>query len=781
MCIECSRGLVWTLTLVAVLVGGCRTTAPRLPALSEEVVSTTRAETAATRVEVSLGTITVSTPKFTPIASDYRSTNALDFGELKKTDKLLEMVRQANVGVSQAYYQSAGLSLALSLAGMQVYARDGMNLNAGISAMSDPAALLQQMIAGKIDPENFPVELAGKGGIQRNSSYSHSFQSPGVPELPALPTLPESIAAKLLDLMSGTDGPFTLDPFTEVRLVAALHNTMVNTEAFYNFDDLFTGASFNEIGSEDGEGGIWAPYRAQFNVAVRPGWYTQLNQFDALVDLRFPGNPNCRGCGTNSVCQACAEGRNIRVLAVVPEEGAQVIDEFTSALEQLSIAASLAGSFKAVGVQGAYSSLSAAARRLEGFNKNTTHIVSYPDVNSAQIRIRPSVVPNNLNRELQPSSMLFTAFVLVRQDKDDIDQTARGLAKADVNIAGKSALERLPSDAVAIESPSDKVTVSRSTLSSISELLGDAANAAKSGRPPVAKAQSFEEGNRQLRADATRTSGGTASSPPPDTSAGDSLGVKHGLIFNDETCLHYRAAFEPGVQLIERRRWPDVSRPYYRAPKNADERESRYYVSHNFSASQKPDPDLAWQPIPVLLPAYRSAEYNPFGFNAPPFGFFDVADGKLKGYIAYNISNPPIALNEEPPEVFYASDTSQTWRAFTMKDSTLVGAMEVDLGKEPGADILGASKTGEAEPITKYKARFLLMIRRTNIRGEYETEVHEVILPHRTSIAAAGGGSATPVINITEKGITATKLPIDKITPEVAAIISDGHLIINAD
>jgi len=330
-----------------------------------------------------VGGITISTPKVTRIY-DADAANRLDYKDLKKESEIQKTIQQANVSIANAEYNAQSLALALKFAGSQLDSSTITKLNTPVTG----GDLQSSQATGSTE-----------------ATSTETFKSPGEPTAAALPTLPADAATKLYALLSGSTKTYRLDPRQEAILIAAYKTMMVNLEEYYNMTEMVAYAATK---TDPALTVRWTPYRVQFTLSVDPGWYSFLKHHDAVseVTLGFQKEDGTLVTGID----------NIKILNVTPIEAAQTLDELSSSFDQFASALTASGAFQAVGFQSAFNNLQAAARRLEGFRRNSLHLVSFPQQDKVRIRVRPAIVANNANSELQGTSILFTATVLIKDE-----------------------------------------------------------------------------------------------------------------------------------------------------------------------------------------------------------------------------------------------------------------------------------------------------------------------------------------------------------------------------
>lgn len=372
--------------------------------------------------DVSVGRITMSTPLFRPVKEAKAGEKGpLDFGTKKSIPELYTALQKSGLDISnlQAHVREIQLAAALqgalatkestsesalatSLAGS--LGIEGKATGSVDSEIKDVEAL-QQILDGLL--ASAELTAAAKASAEGSGSFSNSTKTttvdapPDVPEnLPALATLPEGVAAKMAALLERSEVERVVPQADLANLAGSLAVHMANMEHFYN-----PGAWMQDIKSNSGG---WAAYQVNFNVSVEPGWYTQLNQFDAVVEAAFGLKDKSDEALPDSM----------KIISVVPFEEAQAISELDAALDSMSTALSLSAAFQAIGINGAYRDLRQLTTRLDGLRTTNTMVVSYPAENTVAIRMRPPAVPNRNGRDLQPRSRVFTATVLVKQTTD---------------------------------------------------------------------------------------------------------------------------------------------------------------------------------------------------------------------------------------------------------------------------------------------------------------------------------------------------------------------------
>ena len=752
-----------------------------------------------TKTDVSLGTITVSTPKFTPLVSSPAEKNSLNLSKFKDSDKLLELIRQSNMGASSISYDSLSVGMALALAGTQVSSSNTTALSSGAGLNLDLGKALAQLLSsGTISASDPPVSGNVDASVKTDASYTRSFKSPETPSAATQSSVPSSVMDKMVSLLSASGKSYTLNPFDTIHLMAQLHADVVNTEAFYNFDGYFNTAYFGS-GPDTSDGSVWAPYRMQFTVAVNPGWFTYKNHLDAVAQIMLP------------------EDGDVKIMAVVPQESAQTIDELTSAMNEFKMALELTGGFKAAAVNASMQKVSALAERLEGPCKNTLHLVTYPDERSARIYIRPTRVPQKEKDILQPTSLLMTAYVLVKQYTSDMDKTAplNGKTDEEKKACGKredigTAPNKPGNDAtVSIRmSPSPSPRPMRAQLLNEYDELNKSFKEFQEEEPSAKTIEEFQcikkeaerilgEANRlsesgeiaRTDADIVEKGAKTVLTTLAETIPGQedkTITILNGMYLNKTLPIKYTGSFVHSAYL-------DKCSAFHRA-----DLENAYKVTDTT--------------LKAMLPPYRPFERKPFGFVDQPAGFYvdakkDASTTTRSCYIAYSISNPPTGFNAPPVKVEYRAVGGKDWGWNTFEDhynnppsspsltgiiclepytvSTAaierVNAEAAAQAKKEAAANGAAASSAAAQ--AKAPERIMLQIRRTNARGEEEAEVTTVVLTAKDAPvepSKGSGESKTATVDINANGLSGKAIPVDKVSAPLAAIATGGDVELKA-
>ncbi len=318
-----------------------------------------------------IGTVHVSTPLFTPL-DPFRQDRALDFKGLRDEQYLDARVNQANMSVSNVTTRQVELVGAVAFAGKRP---------------ADPAA------AVATDP-------------------TAPAPDPAAPAVPTPePTLaPDAAAQQQVAALLGSSGArHLLMPDEVATIVASLKLYMVSLEDYYN-----AGAIYNDALRSHPN---WVPYRVHFTVTTDPGWFTQLNAYDAIAEVAI-GNPD-----------------EVQVLTVIPSQNTQAFEQFSATFKTLATSVSAEGCRNRVAARAAVRALRTAAERLEGLRANTTFTASALAGNKVRLRFRPSLVPGKGQLELQPLSRIVTAVVLVRPESAAPGGSAASLCPASKALA----------------------------------------------------------------------------------------------------------------------------------------------------------------------------------------------------------------------------------------------------------------------------------------------------------------------------------------------------------
>ncbi len=205
----------------------------------------------------------------------------------------------------------------------------------------------------------------------------------------------KGIMDQLTPLLNPTvQGHYGLTPMELATLVAAYKTYAVNLQDYYNF------ASGQYFVPAEGSTREWLAYKVHFTVSLQPGWYTRMNPYDAVIQIDFnrPRNPQSL----------------VKVLYVMPSEGAQSLEELVAQLRTVEVLAQGHAQTASADVSGSIQAAKAAADRLEGLKINNTMVIGFPAANSVSIRFRPTAVPDWDRYDFQPLTRVITAVVLIR-------------------------------------------------------------------------------------------------------------------------------------------------------------------------------------------------------------------------------------------------------------------------------------------------------------------------------------------------------------------------------
>jgi hypothetical protein len=290
-----------------------------------------------------IGTVHLSSPLFTPL-DPFREDRALDFKELRSEAYLNDRVNHANMSVSTAVSREVGVS-----AGVRVQGKAASDQTTAATA-----------------------ETAASSGASSGA------------------LLDEESRQRVSKILQSTDAKYLLAPDDVATIVAALKLYMVSLEDYYNAVAVYNDALRRNPN--------WVPYRVHFTVTVDPGWFTQLNGYDAVAEVSI-GNPG-----------------EVQVLTVIPPQSMQAFEQFSATFR--SLGASLSGELvtNRVAARAAIRALRTAAERLEGLRANTTFAAAAFGGNRMRLRFRPSIVPGQGQIELQPLSRIVTAVVLIKPE-----------------------------------------------------------------------------------------------------------------------------------------------------------------------------------------------------------------------------------------------------------------------------------------------------------------------------------------------------------------------------
>lgn len=222
------------------------------------------------------------------------------------------------------------------------------------------------------------------------------------------PATSSDIQSKLVAMLDRLDTTYHLPQDDIATLIAAYKEYMINLEEYYNLDAY---ANLNEEFEDKAmHGHRWLPYKVHMTMSVDPGWLSEAYGHDGIADITF-NLPD----GNNG-------GAEFKVLTVMPAETAEAFQDLNTALQSFSTAVQAGAALPKATLDAMVSSLSATATQMQGLRTHTGMIVSYPESNTIRVRFRPQLAANGAKqggtsgRDLQPTSRIMTALVLVRDD-----------------------------------------------------------------------------------------------------------------------------------------------------------------------------------------------------------------------------------------------------------------------------------------------------------------------------------------------------------------------------
>ncbi len=337
-----------------------------------------------------VGHVTVSSPIFTPIERETGGNRRLDFGPLRDELALAKEIKTPSFSSERKEYSMLALALAAKIAGTKLHVEDLKENEYTRKPATDPAK----------DPEEAAT-------AHRKKTRQETFDSPEVPDSAKLPVVPPEVMAQLVDLLKSAppELKLTLPPDELATLIAANKTYMVNLEQVFNVEGYDYVRGFDQK---------YVPYRMHFTATAEPGWYSRWNQYDAVaeVELTVP-----EGCTLLDTCHGGCSHPPFIILNVSPAETAQTISEFSAALSEFKAAVSVAGAFKGGAVQLDAQKVNAIAERLIGMRAEKSMTVAFPGTNRMRIRFQSTGRADvDHARDLQPTTRMLTATVLVRRD-----------------------------------------------------------------------------------------------------------------------------------------------------------------------------------------------------------------------------------------------------------------------------------------------------------------------------------------------------------------------------
>ena len=336
--------------------------------------------------EDAVGYVSVSAPHFVPVIAAAQGDRALAFGALRDEQKLADRVEQASVGMTYLLYEGWRAALQGKYAGPQLQLSETFkSSSSGTGKESlDPSGAITRV-----------QERALSDAYDQESK--RTFSSPEAPPRRGDETFldtPEEVEERMFKLLDRSTRTWVLSPAERASLIAAYKTLMVSMEEYYNF----SGFQFDGDLTSD-----YVPYRVHFTVTAEPGWYTRLNPYDAVVELTL-----------GDKCDL-----DMKVLAVTPAETAQAIDQFQASIHKLQLALELEGTAQQAAARLQLDYIREVVERLEGLRNNNTLVVGFQGANKIRVRFRPLTVPTDERRDLQPTSRVLTAWVLVKNPEGE--------------------------------------------------------------------------------------------------------------------------------------------------------------------------------------------------------------------------------------------------------------------------------------------------------------------------------------------------------------------------
>lgn len=321
--------------------------------------------------EDAVGAISISTPHFVPLETSVAGDKALNFGNLRSETNLWNLVERPSLGISDLLYRRTELNLAVKLAG---------------SIEVKTAQDISQTI----------------GGVTTNFSNATNTTSHATPEVPtanrAANATDEAVRNQLVKLLERSPNSFHLPPDQIASLVAAYKTYMVNLEEYLNME----GVDFGFQGSQGSTVPYYLPYKVYFTVSTTPGWYSRHHQHDAVAELTLqPSQTNNLG---------------ISIVAAMPAETAQAIDEFAAAFKSLIFSLAAEGQYGPLAGSGKFENVLEKAHRVEGLRTEKLITVGFPAANKLSIRFRPAANSSKEGRVLDSVAKPMMALVMVKSE-----------------------------------------------------------------------------------------------------------------------------------------------------------------------------------------------------------------------------------------------------------------------------------------------------------------------------------------------------------------------------
>ena len=287
-----------------------------------------------------IGYVSVSTPTFTPISGTASGDRALQFGSLRDETKLAELIDKPAAGITQLSYEGLRAALKARFAGEQFSSTESNNRSASDATTSVRDA------AGSLTRTD-ERRQADEYTQEKNRTFSSPSAPDAVTDSDYIDT-PNTVQERMWELLKRSDIEYTVAPSVKAALVAAYKLQMVNMEEYYNLE----GFSFDGRAASE-----FLPYKVHFTATAEPGWYTTYHPYDAVAELKL-GDPD-----------------DYKVLAVMPSETAQTLDQLTSSLHKLQLALDLEGTFRSASARTQVQYVREAVQRLEGLRVQRDTIV----------------------------------------------------------------------------------------------------------------------------------------------------------------------------------------------------------------------------------------------------------------------------------------------------------------------------------------------------------------------------------------------------------------------
>ncbi|HTI72268.1 MAG TPA: hypothetical protein VMF06_20000 [Candidatus Limnocylindria bacterium] len=208
---------------------------------------------------------------------------------------------------------------------------------------------------------------------------------------PVSQNLVNQLGQALTNMIPSLPATYALSPADVATLVAAYRTYMVNLEEYLNFDG---------FGYEDGEASDYLPYKMHFTVTSDPNWALSHAGLDPVVDVTLLTG---------------ADGRDYRVLTVLPLETHQTSTELSSTLTSALREIALGASYKKVNLSAALQKLSALVTQEERLRADKTMTVSVPESNTISIVFRSPQSPLGEPVPPLPATRILTVIVLAKR------------------------------------------------------------------------------------------------------------------------------------------------------------------------------------------------------------------------------------------------------------------------------------------------------------------------------------------------------------------------------